>query len=103
MSVIVEFSMFPTDKGDSVSSYVARIVKMLQESGISYQLTPMGSIFEVNEMPDALAVIAKAYRQLELDCGRVFATAKFDIRKGKSNRMEKKIKAVEEKIGKVNK
>jgi uncharacterized protein (TIGR00106 family) len=103
MSVIVEFSMFPTDKGDSVSSYVARIVKMLQESGISYQLTPMGSIFEVNEMPDALAVIAKAYRQLELDCGRVFATAKFDIRKGKSNRMERKIKAVEEKIGKVSK
>ncbi|MEI6852648.1 MAG: MTH1187 family thiamine-binding protein, partial [Bacteroidota bacterium] len=102
MSVIVEFSMFPTDKGDSVSSYVARIVKMLQESGISYQLTPMGSIFEVNEMPDALAVIAKAYRQLELDCGRVFATAKFDIRKGKSNRMERKIKAVEEKIGKVS-
>jgi uncharacterized protein (TIGR00106 family) len=103
MSVIVEFSMFPTDKGDSVSSYVARIVKMLHEGGISYQLTPMGSIFEVEEMPDALAVIAKAYRQLELDCGRVFATAKFDIRKGKTNRMKNKIRAVEDKIGKVNK
>lgn len=102
MSVIVEFAMFPTDKGDSVSLYVSRIVKMIHDSGTVYQLTPMGTIFEVEEMPDALAVIAKAYRQLELDCGRVYATVKFDIRKGKTNRMKNKIRAVEDKIGKVN-
>ncbi|MEI6123542.1 MAG: MTH1187 family thiamine-binding protein [Bacteroidota bacterium] len=103
MSVIVEFSMFPTDKGDSISPYVSRIIKMMIDTGVSYQLTPMGTVFEVSEMHDALAVIAKAYRQLELDCGRVFAIAKFDIRKGKENRMDKKIQSIEEKIGKVNK
>jgi uncharacterized protein (TIGR00106 family) len=103
MSVLVEFAMFPTDKGDSVSPYVSRIIKMIHESGITYKLTPMGTIFEVDEMPDALAVIAIAYSQLEPDCGRVFATVKFDIRKGKSNRMESKINSVEKKIGKVNK
>jgi uncharacterized protein (TIGR00106 family) len=102
MSVLVEFAMFPTDKGDSVSPYVSRIIKMIHDSGITYKLTPMGTIFETEEMPEALAVIAKAYRQLELDCGRVYATVKFDIRKGKSNRMEGKIDSIEKKIGKVN-
>jgi uncharacterized protein (TIGR00106 family) len=102
MSVLVEFAMFPTDKGDSVSPYVSRIIKMMRESGIPYKLTPMGTVFEVDEMPEALAVIAKAYTQLESDCSRVYATSTFDIRKGKSNRIESKIKSVEDKIGKVN-
>jgi len=42
MSVLVEFSMFPTDKGESVSAYVSRIIKMIDESGVPYKLTPMG-------------------------------------------------------------
>ncbi len=103
MSVIVEFSMFPTDKGDSVSPYVSRIIKMMIESGIAYKLTPMGTVFEVSEMHDALTVVGKAYRQLEMDCGRVFAIAKFDIRKGKENRMDDKIRSIEDKIGNVSK
>ena len=47
MSVLVEFAMFPTDKGESVSEYVSRVVKMFKESDVNYQLTPMGSVFEV--------------------------------------------------------
>ncbi|EEP60385.1 thiamine-binding protein, partial [Sulfurihydrogenibium yellowstonense] len=42
MSFLVEFSMFPTDKGESVSPYVSRIIKMIDESRIPYRLTPMG-------------------------------------------------------------
>ncbi len=99
MSVLVEFSMFPTDKGESVSSYVSRIIKMIDESGISYKLTPMGTVFETETMEEALKILEKAYRQLEQDCNRVYAVAKFDIRKGKSNRLVQKIKSVENKLG----
>jgi uncharacterized protein (TIGR00106 family) len=103
MSILVQFTMFPTDKGDSVSPYVSRIIKMMRDSGVPYKLTPMATIFEVEEMPEALAIIENAYNTLEPDCSRIYATATFDIRKGKSNRMEGKIKSVEDKIGKVNK
>ena len=30
MSVLLEFAMFPTDKGESVSNYVSRIIKMIK-------------------------------------------------------------------------
>ena len=100
MSVLVEFAMFPTDKGESVSQYVSRIIKMIDESGVPYKLTPMGTVFETETMEEALKIIGEAYKQLELDCNRVYSVVKFDVRKGKSNRLVQKIKSVESKLGK---
>ncbi|MBK3332011.1 MTH1187 family thiamine-binding protein [Persephonella atlantica] len=100
MSVLVEFSMFPTDKGESVSRYVSRIIKMIDQTGIPYRLTPMGTVFEVNSIEEALEIINSAYKQLEPDCNRVYSVVKFDIRKGRTGRLEQKIKSVEEKLGK---
>ncbi|WP_457570117.1 MTH1187 family thiamine-binding protein [Desulfurobacterium sp.] len=100
MSVLVEFAMFPTDKGESVSKYVSRIIKMIDESGVNYKLTPMGTVFETDTMEEALEIIKKAYEELEPDCNRVYSTVKFDIRKGRKNRMKQKIESVEKRIGK---
>ena len=94
MSVLVEFAMFPTDKGESVSEYVSRIIKMFKESNINYQLTPMGTIFEVDTMENATKIINESYKKLEADCNRVYTTIKMDIRKNKSNRMKQKIESV---------
>jgi uncharacterized protein (TIGR00106 family) len=101
MSVLVEFAMFPTDKGESVSEYVSRIIKMFKESDVSYQLTPMGTVFEVDEFNEATQILNKAYQCLE-DCNRVYSTVKFDIRKNKNNRMSQKINSIKNKIGEVN-
>ena len=102
MSVLVEFAMFPTDKGESVSNYVKRIVQMIRDENVPYQLTPMGSIFETEEFEEALEILRKAQEQLQPDCNRIYSTVKFDIRKGKNDRLAQKVKSIEEKIGKVN-
>ena len=102
MSVLLEFSMFPTDKGESVSEYVSQVIRMIKESGVNYQLTPMGTVIETDQMKQALAIIEQAYETLGgLGCNRVYASLKFDIRKGKSNRLSQKIKSVTDKIGDV--
>ena len=99
MSVLVEFAMFPTDKGESVSSYVSRIIKVIDESGVEYKLTPMGTVFETDTMDEALGIIKKSYEVLEPDCNRVYSTVKFDVRKNRSNRMKQKIASIESKLG----
>ena len=98
MSVLVEFAMFPTDKGESVSSFVARIINFIDKSGIPYNLTPMGTIFETESIEEAMKILGKAYKLLEPDCNRVYCVVKFDIRMGKSNRLEGKVRSVEEKV-----
>ena len=102
MSVLLEFAMFPTDKGSSVSEYVSKIIKMISESTVSYQLTPMGTVIETETMSEALAIVDKAYHILEPHSERIYSTLSFDIRKNKSGRFKQKIRSVEEKIGKVN-
>ena len=100
MSVLMEFAMFPTDKGESVSEYVARIIKKIEEMDINYKLTPMGTIVEFDTMDEAINLINTAYKQLEKDCNRIYSIVKFDIRKGEKGRIEKKVKSVEEKLKK---
>lgn len=104
MSVLLEMSMFPTDKNESKSEQVAQVIKIIRDSGFSYQLTAMATIIETEDISDALSLVEKCYRKLEeLDCNRVYATLKFDIRKKHENRLENKIKSVEKHIGEVSK
>ena len=104
LSVLLEFSMFPTSdecrEGSSVSKQVSKIVKMIDESGYPYRLTPMGTVVETKTVKEALVIIEKAYACLS-DCERVYAALKFDIRKGKTDRLTQKIASVEKHIGKV--
>jgi uncharacterized protein (TIGR00106 family) len=100
MSVLLDLAMFPTDKGESVSAYVSRIIRLIDGRGIGYRLTPMGTVMEFDDIREALRVIADAYDVLGPDCDRVYATAKFDIRKGKTGRLTGKIESVEEHLGK---
>jgi len=98
MSVLLELSMFPTDKGKSVSEYVTKIIKMIDQNDLDYQLTAMGTIVETETLEEALSVINKSYLVLEPYSERVFASVTLDIQKGKSERLVGKVKSVLDKI-----
>lgn len=103
MSVILEFSMFPTDKGTSVSRYVSQVVRMVRDSGFEYQLTGMSTLVETTTVAEALQIVEKAYDILEPHSERVYSCLKMDIQKNKNQRLRGKVQSVEAKIGEVNK
>ncbi len=103
MSVLMNFAMFPTDKGTSVSTHVSKVIDMIRDSGVQYKLTPMATVIETETMSQALEIIQKANNILEPDSDRIYSSVTFDIQKGKSNRIITKVESVENKIGKVNK
>ena len=101
-SFLLEFSMFPTDVGESKSHYVAQVIQVVKESGIDYQLTPMATIVECNSLAQAFDLVQKCYSVLNtMGCNRVYSVLKFDIRKNCSHRLQTKIQSVEAKIGEV--
>jgi uncharacterized protein (TIGR00106 family) len=102
MSVLMQFAMFPTDKGDSASPYVSRVIAMIRESGIPYQLSAMGTIIETETLEEAQEIVNRAYNLLKDDCSRVYCTVTFDIRNGSIGRMKQKVESIENKIGPVN-
>jgi uncharacterized protein (TIGR00106 family) len=96
--VLLEFSMAPLEKGSSVGEYVARSLKIIDESGLDYRLHAMGTIIE-GEMDEVLDVLRKCLDAMAVDCERVTCTAKLDYRRGHSGRLETKVASVEEKMG----
>ena len=104
MSVLLEFTMFPTDKSESKSKEVSEVIKIIRESGVNYQLTAMATLIETQTISEVLALVEKCYLKLEeLGCNRVYSTLKFDIRKGHDNRLKTKIESIEKHIGEVSK
>ncbi len=99
MSALLEFSMFPTEQTQSKSAFVARVLDIVDKSGLEYQLTPMGTIIEGETVEEVLAVINKAYEELQIDCDRVYSSIKIDYRKGPTGRLGKKVGSVEAKLG----
>ena len=96
--VLLEFSMSPLDKGESLSKYVARSLDIIDKSGVPYRLGPMGTCLE-GEWDEVMGVVKQCFERMSEDCNRITITVKMDYRKGKSGRLEAKMASVESKVG----
>ena len=95
---LMEFSIIPLDKGASMGTYVARVLSVVDESGLDYRLNPMGTVVE-GEWDDLLELVTRCFRVLEKESDRISVQVKFDYRKGVSGALESKIRSVEAKAG----
>ena len=91
--VLLEFSMSPLGKGESVAPYVARCLEVVAASGLDYQLHAMGTILE-GEWEQVFAVVQRCYEALRPDCERVTCTMKVDARAGATGRLRGKVERV---------
>jgi uncharacterized protein (TIGR00106 family) len=95
--VLLEFSMSPLGKGESVGKYVARSVDIIDKSGVEYRLNPMGTVLE-GEWDDVMEVVRRCYLRMRKDCNRISCTVKIDYRKGHRGRLRAKTASVEKRL-----
>jgi len=96
--VLLEFSMAPLNKGESVGPYVARSLEIIEASGLDYRLHAMGTIVE-GDIDDVLAVMKKCLEAMAVDCDRITCAAKLDYRKDAVGRLDSKVASVEQQLG----
>jgi uncharacterized protein (TIGR00106 family) len=97
MSVLINFSIFPLDKGESVSQYVARAVRIIKDSGLPYKLGPMGTSIE-GEWDEVMIAVTRCFEELTEDCNRVYFAITGDYREKGKDRITAKVESVEEKL-----
>ena len=95
---LMEFSIYPLDKGASLSAHVARCLHIVDTSGLAYRLHSMGTVVE-GELPELLELLEKCFAELQADCERIACTVKFDYRRGSQSRLESKLQSVQAKLG----
>ena len=97
---IAEISVVPLGtKTTSVSQYVARAVKVLeQEKDIKYEMTAMGTIIE-GDLDKILAAVKKMHeRTFGEGVVRVVTTIKIDDRRDKAQGMKEKVDSLKKKL-----
>jgi len=95
---LLSTSILPLDKGASLSQHVAKVLTVVDESGLDYRLNPMGTVVE-GEWDELLKLLTRCFRVLEKESDRISLQAKFDFRKGVRGVIETKIKSVQKEAG----
>jgi uncharacterized protein (TIGR00106 family) len=96
--VLLEFSIAPIAKGESVSADVARALDIVDRSGLPYQTTSMGTIIE-GDWDETVGVVTDCFKAMAADNNRVVVNLRVDYRANASGRLKSKIDSVEKKLG----
>ena len=98
MNAIAEFTIIPIGVGVSLSKYVAVCEKILEASGLSYELHTNGTNLE-GEWDDVMTAIKACHERLhEMGVPRIATQIKIGTRTDRSQKMADKIASVREKM-----
>ena len=96
--MIAEFSIIPDGKDESLGELVAKIVDIIDTSGLPYKLTAMGTLVE-GEWDDIQELIKECHFMMKRYSSRVLTFISIDDREGAKGRLEGKVEDVENILG----
>jgi uncharacterized protein (TIGR00106 family) len=97
VSAVAELTIFPLDKGVSLSAHVARVLAVIRRSGLPHALGPMGTCIE-GEWDQVMAVVTACFEELRKDSARINVSLRVDWRSGPGGRLEAKPASVLDKL-----
>lgn len=92
--MIAEFSIIPIGRGESLGELVAKVVDVVDASGLPYKLTAMGTLVE-GEWDDIQELIKECHFMMRRHSRRVMTLISIDDREGAKGRLEGKVEDVE--------
>ncbi len=97
--MLVEFSIIPIGKGESLGDEIAKALDTVDKSGLPYRATPMSTIIE-GEWDEVMDLINRCHREVLATAPRVVTTISIDDRpSGPPGRITSKLASVEERLG----
>ena len=96
--MLAEFSIAPLGAEEHLSGAVADMLRIVDASGLPYELHAMGTILE-GEWSDVMSVIEKCYRLMIERYPRVSVTIRIDDARGRTGRLRGKVESVERRVG----
>ena len=93
--ILAQLSVYPVGDGISLSRFVKKGVRIIEESGYTFQIGGLSTAIEVPELQDLFDLVARI-RQAQLDEGaqRLIIEIKVDDRRDKDARLAGKIDSV---------
>jgi uncharacterized protein (TIGR00106 family) len=96
--MLIEFSIVPIGASSSVGAKVAEVLDLVDSSGLSYKLTPMGTIVE-GEWDELMQLVKECHMKMMEHEKRVLTRIIIDDRKGKTGNIDRKVSSIEKRLG----
>ncbi len=96
--MLVEFSVAPMGKGESISADVAKVIDLIDKSGLHYKTHAMGTLVE-GEWEQVMLLIKQCHDLLKGNSPRVYTRIAIDDKGSKTEMMTEKLQSVENKLG----
>lgn len=96
--MVVEFSIVPMGVGVGISKPLAKVMRMVDDSGLDYRAGPMCTAIE-GDWSQVIPLIERCHRAMLRESPRVITTIKIDDRRGATNRLVGKVASVIRKSG----
>ncbi|MDD4903336.1 MAG: MTH1187 family thiamine-binding protein [Candidatus Bipolaricaulis sp.] len=96
--MIVDFSIAPIGRGESLSAHIADAYRIIEASGLSHEFHAMGTNLE-GEWEEVMSVVNACRLRLLETCGRVSISLRIDDRKGPHGRLDRKVASARGKAG----
>lgn len=96
--MLLAFSIAPVGTGESVSTEVAEVVRLVRESGLPNETNAMFTNVE-GEWDEVMALVKACTEKLAESAPRVSLVMKVDYRPGVTDAMGSKVASVERRLG----
>ena len=96
--MLVELNMNLLGRGSHLSYDLAQILKIIDESGLPYCLTPLGTCIE-GEWDELMPLLKKCHNHARTVSSHVMTTIRIEDEEGETEKITKNISAVEEAAG----
>jgi uncharacterized protein (TIGR00106 family) len=96
--MLASFSIVPIGVGEELREHIARVLNLVEKSGLPYKLGAMQTTVE-GEADEVMALIMRCHKLMLEAAPRVLTHIAIDDRKGAGGRLEGKVKDVESVLG----
>lgn len=96
--MLVELSIIPVGNSPHMSGELAKVLHLIDTSGLAYQLTPSGTYIE-GEWEEVMPLIQQCHVRVRKAAPHVITLIKIEDDAGERRQLTRNVTAVEEKVG----
>jgi uncharacterized protein (TIGR00106 family) len=96
--MLIQLTVVPLGGDIHLSDEIAEVLKMVDDSGLPYQLTPSGTCIE-GEWDEVMELVRHCHERVRRDSPHVITTIRIEDDQGATDKLRRNITSVEEKAG----
>ncbi|MGE0822069.1 MAG: MTH1187 family thiamine-binding protein [Candidatus Binatia bacterium] len=96
--MLAELSIIPVGNSAHLSGELTKVLKVVHESGLPYQLTPSGTCIE-GEWDQLMPLIRQCHERARKASSHVVTLIKLEDDEGEQHKLTRNVASIEEKIG----